>query len=131
MTEYFNYILRCADGTLYSGFTTDPARRLAAHNAGTGAKYTRGRRPVAMAALWQWPDRSGALKAERLVKRLTRAEKESLVARKARLENGRRVSEKRLKKLAAAPPAVPGEKAAPRRARRANAKNTRPDAKPE
>ena len=43
---YYVYLLRCADGTLYTGFTNDLARRLAAHNAGRGAKYTRGRRPV-------------------------------------------------------------------------------------
>ncbi len=99
MTEYFNYVLRCSDGTFYSGFTTDPARRLAAHNAGKGAKYTRSRRPVTVAALWQWPDRSAAMRAEWRVKRGTRAQKEALVARMTRLEGGRRVSEKRLKRL--------------------------------
>ena len=67
MKGFFNYILRCADGTLYSGFTTDPAARLAAHNAGKGAKYTRSRRPVILAALWQWPDKSAAMSAHDFV----------------------------------------------------------------
>ena len=48
---YYVYLLRCADGTLYTGFTNDLARRLAAHNAGRGAKYTRGRRPVELGIL--------------------------------------------------------------------------------
>ena len=99
MKGFFNYILRCADGTLYSGFTTDPAARLAAHNAGKGAKYTRSRRPVELAALWQWSDKSSAMSAEWHVKHLSREQKERLIARKARLEDGRRISEKRLLKI--------------------------------
>ena len=99
MKGLFNYILRCADGTLYSGFTTDPAARLAAHNAGKGAKYTRSRRPVELAALWQWPDKSSAMSAEWHVKHLSREQKEQLIARKARFEGGRRISEKRLLKI--------------------------------
>ncbi len=99
MKGFFNYILRCADGTLYSGFTTDPAARLAAHNAGKGAKYTRSRRPVKLAALWQWQDKSSAMSAEWHVKHLSREQKERLIARKARLEGGRRVNEKRLYQL--------------------------------
>ena len=99
MTGFFNYILRCADGTLYSGFTTAPAARLAAHNAGKGAKYTRSRRPVALIALWQWPDKSSAMSAEWRVKQLTHEQKEQLISRKAKLEGGRRVSEKRLTRI--------------------------------
>ena len=68
---YFVYLLRCADGTLYTGCTNDLDRRLAAHNAGKGAKYTRSRRPVVLvyreqaaersAACWRpWPRRSSA-----------------------------------------------------------------------
>ena len=99
MTGFFNYILRCADGTLYSGFTTDPAARLAAHNAGTGAKYTRSRRPVALIALWQWPDKSSAMSAEWRVKQLTHEQKEQLIARKMRLPGSKRYGEKRLKNI--------------------------------
>ena len=99
MSGYFNYILRCADGTLYSGFTTDPAARLAAHNAGTGAKYTRARLPVELVALWQWPDKSAAMSAEYRVKQMTREQKERLIARKASLEGSRRVTKKRLERL--------------------------------
>jgi len=99
VTAFFNYILRCADGTLYSGFTTNPSRRLDEHNAGKGARYTRTRRPVALAALWQWPDKSSAMSAEYRVKQLTREQKEQLIARKTRLEGGRRVSKKRLARL--------------------------------
>lgn len=80
MTAYYSYILRCADGTLYSGSTVDPQKRLAAHNAGRGAKYTRSRRPVRMIALWQWPDKRAAMSAEARLKRLTREEKLALAA---------------------------------------------------
>ncbi len=96
MKGFFSYILRCADGTLYSGFTTDPSARLAAHNAGKGAKYTRSHRPVELVALWQWPDKHAAMSAEWHVKHLSREQKERLIARKARLEGGRHISEKRL-----------------------------------
>ena len=56
---YFVYLLRCADGTLYTGCTNDLDRRLAAHNAGKGAKYTRSRRPVVLVYREQAADRSG------------------------------------------------------------------------
>lgn len=75
------YLLRCADGTLYAGITTDLDRRLAEHNAGkAGAKYTRARRPVALA--WHEPaaDRAAASRREYAVRRLPRAAKEALVA---------------------------------------------------
>ncbi len=57
---YFVYLLRCADGTLYTGCTNDLDRRLAAHNAGKGAKYTRSRRPVVLVYREQAADRSAA-----------------------------------------------------------------------
>ena len=63
------YILRCGDGTLYTGITDDLPRRLAAHRAGKGAKYTRGRGPLSVAYLEEWPDRSAALKREWEIKR--------------------------------------------------------------
>lgn len=77
---YTVYLLRCADGSLYAGITNDLARRLAAHNAGKGAKYTRARLPVELA--WQrgrQPPRA-ARQLERALKSLRRADKERLVA---------------------------------------------------
>ena len=76
----FVYLLRCADDTLYCGWTTDLGRRLAAHSGGRGARYTRSRTPVELAAAWSVPDRSAALRLEHRVKLLPRAEKERLIA---------------------------------------------------
>ncbi len=76
---YFVYLLCCADGTLYTGCTNDLERRLAAHNAGKGAKYTRSRRPVSLVYWEPLPDKSSALRRERAVKRLTRAQKLALI----------------------------------------------------
>jgi putative endonuclease len=76
------YVLRCADGTLYTGITTDPARRLEQHNAGTAAKYTRARRPVSMVFRRRARDHSAALRRELAIKKLTRAQKEELVSSK-------------------------------------------------
>ena len=75
------YLARCRDGTLYTGITTDPERRLAEHNAGCGGAYTRSRMPLALVYLERAADRSGALRREREIKRLTRKEKEGLVTR--------------------------------------------------
>ncbi len=74
------YILTCADGTLYTGVTTDIKRRLKEHNAATGpgAKYTRARQPVALFYTEEWPDRSQAQIREAAIKKLTRVEKEAL-----------------------------------------------------
>ena len=74
------YILRCADNTLYTGSTTDVARRAAVHNSGRGAKYTRSRRPVKVVYWESCPDRSAALRREAAIKRLSRAEKEALIS---------------------------------------------------
>lgn len=73
------YILRCADGTLYTGIAADVAKRAAAHNSGKGAKYTRGRRPVEVVYREAQPDQSAALRREYAIKRLTRAEKGKLI----------------------------------------------------
>jgi putative endonuclease len=73
-------VLRCADGTLYCGWTTDVERRVALHQAGRGARYTRGRRPVALACAWAAADRSDALRQERAFKALPRARKLALIA---------------------------------------------------
>lgn len=73
------YILRCGDGTLYTGITDDIPRRLAAHRAGKGAKYTRGRGPLELVYREECPDKSAALKRELAVKGLSRAEKLALI----------------------------------------------------
>ena len=74
------YILRCGDGTLYTGITDDLPRRLAAHRSGKGAKYTRGRSPLTLVYWEEQPDRSAASKREWVIKQLSRAEKEGLAA---------------------------------------------------
>jgi putative endonuclease len=78
---YYLYILRCADDTLYTGITTDIERRIAEHNEGTGAKYTRGKGPVEMIYSKKYRDRSKASVAEAKVKALSRAEKLALVTK--------------------------------------------------
>lgn len=79
-TPWFVYIVRCADGTLYTGCAHDPVARAAAHNAGRGAKYTRSRRPVALVYTEPCDSLATALRREHQLKRLPRARKESLVA---------------------------------------------------
>ena len=74
------YLLRCADGTLYCGWTTELQTRLAAHNAGKGAKYTRGRRPAELVHWEEYEDRHEALSREWHIKRLSREEKLKLIA---------------------------------------------------
>lgn len=78
MTHYV-YLLECADGSLYTGYTTDPERRLDEHNAGTGAKYTRGRTPVSLVHTESFESRSAAMAREYAIKQLSRAAKEKLV----------------------------------------------------
>lgn len=80
--SWFVYMLRCGDGTLYTGATDDVPRRLAAHRAGKGAKYTRGRGPLELVYQEQVPDKSAALKREYQIKRLAKQEKEGLIAKK-------------------------------------------------
>jgi len=79
-STWFLYVLRCADGTLYTGVTTNLARRVAEHNSGRGACYTAGRRPVALLAAWRFPDRGAAQRAEAHFRRLSRARKLALAA---------------------------------------------------
>ena len=71
---WYVYILRCGDGTLYTGITDDVERRLAAHRSGKGAKYTRGRGPLEL------EDKSTALKREAQIKKLSRSQKLALFA---------------------------------------------------
>ncbi|HQS57917.1 MAG: hypothetical protein B7Y56_05950 [Gallionellales bacterium 35-53-114] len=75
------YLLRCADDTLYCGITNDMEKRLAAHNAGEGAKYTRGRLPVSVVYRENCADKSAALKRELKIKRLPRCRKDALLQR--------------------------------------------------
>jgi predicted GIY-YIG superfamily endonuclease len=79
MKPWFVYILRCADGTLYTGSTDDVQRRLAAHNSGKGAKYTRGRTPVEVVYTEECESYSAALKREYAIKQLSRQEKWNLI----------------------------------------------------
>ena len=72
------YLLRCSDQTLYCGITNDLTKRLVAHNAGEGAKYTRGRTPVTVVYQESCADKSSALKREREIKSLSRADKLAL-----------------------------------------------------
>lgn len=76
---WYLYILRCGDGSLYTGITTDVCRRLAAHRQGKGAKYTRGRGPLELAYQESCGSHSDALRRELAVKALPRAEKERLI----------------------------------------------------
>jgi putative endonuclease len=75
----FVYLLRCADGTLYCGWSTDLPRRLRQHEAGIASRYTRTRRPVELVWSAECADRSEAMREEVRVKRLTRAEKHALI----------------------------------------------------
>ena len=76
---HYTYLLRCADGTLYGGYTTDLQKRLAAHNSGKGAKYTRSRLPVELVYWEECPTKEAAMSREWQVKHLTREEKLKLI----------------------------------------------------
>lgn len=77
---WYVYILRCGDGTFYTGSTDDVERRLAVHRSRKGAKYTRGRGPLELVYQEALPDRSSALRREAAIKKLTRAQKERLIS---------------------------------------------------
>jgi putative endonuclease len=79
--SFWVYIARCADGTLYTGYALDPKERIARHNAGKGAKYTAGRRPVTLVFTQRFRSRTRALQREYELKQWTRAEKEALLSR--------------------------------------------------
>jgi len=72
------YVLECSDGTYYTGYTTDVERRVAEHDAGDGAKYTRGRTPVELVHTERFETRSAAMSREYALKQLSRSEKEAL-----------------------------------------------------
>ena len=77
--EWYVYILRCADNTLYTGITNDPGRRLNKHNKGKASKYTRARLPVVYEVTIPVRTRSAALKLEIMIKRMSRSHKEFLI----------------------------------------------------
>jgi putative endonuclease len=79
MAEAWVYLLRCADDSLYCGWTTDLDRRIRAHGRGVASKYTRRRLPVELAGSWEMADRSAAMREEARIKQLTRAEKLALL----------------------------------------------------
>jgi len=80
MSDAWVYLLRCRDGSLYCGWTSDLERRLDAHRRGRASRYTASRLPVALALAQPMADRSAARREEARIKRLTRAEKLALVA---------------------------------------------------
>lgn len=79
MNENYTYILRCADGTYYCGWTNNLDRRLKAHNEGKGAKYTRSRRPVALVYYEAFSTKEEAMRREYEIKQLPRKKKEELI----------------------------------------------------
>ena len=83
MAEWHVYMLRCADHSLYTGVATDLEARVATHNAGKGAKYTRGRLPVKLVYQEAVADRGAALKREHAIKRLSAAAKHQLIRQSA------------------------------------------------
>ena len=76
---YYCYILECADGTYYTGWSVDPQKRLLVHNTGNGARYTRTHRPTRLVYVEEMPDRSSALKRELVIKHMDHAHKSKLI----------------------------------------------------
>ncbi|WP_372608187.1 GIY-YIG nuclease family protein [Halorientalis litorea] len=79
MSDHYVYVLRCADDTLYTGYTTDIERRVREHERGDGAKYTRGRTPVDLVHVERFDSKSAAMSREYELKQYSKAEKERLV----------------------------------------------------
>lgn len=77
--RHFCYILECSDGTFYTGWTTDPQRRLKQHNSGNGSRYTRSRLPVKMVYLEPQSDRRAAMKREKAIKAFSRERKKKMI----------------------------------------------------
>jgi putative endonuclease len=76
---FYCYILECADGSYYTGWSTDPARRVRQHNSGSGSRYTRMHRPVRLVYTEQQPDRAAAMRRENALKRYTHIRKKALI----------------------------------------------------
>lgn len=81
MDKNFTYIVECSDHTLYTGWTNDLEKRITAHNEGKGAKYTKTRRPVRLVYFETFPTKEEAMSREYRIKRLSRREKQQLIAR--------------------------------------------------
>ena len=75
----YTYILKCRDGSLYTGWTNDIEKRLKAHNEGRGAKYTKGRTPVTLVHLEEFETKEEAMKREYAIKHMTKKKKENLI----------------------------------------------------
>jgi len=84
---FYCYILECADGTYYTGWSTDPQRRTRTHNSGRGARYTRAHLPVRLVYVESLPDRSAAMKREFAIKNMGRVAKQNLIAQHAEIDN--------------------------------------------
>lgn len=82
----YTYMLRCSDGTLYTGWTNDLSHRIAAHNAAKGAKYTRSRLPVSLVWFEIHPSKSEAMRREQEIKHMSRTEKLALIASGSNIE---------------------------------------------
>ena len=90
----YTYMLKCSDGTLYTGWTNDLAKRVEAHNSGKGAKYTKARRPVELAYYEEFETKEQAMKREYAIKQLGRKEKQELIAvKKVKLSDERKEKE--------------------------------------
>ncbi|MBI3251491.1 MAG: GIY-YIG nuclease family protein [Candidatus Andersenbacteria bacterium] len=79
VSNFFVYMVRCGDGSLYTGWTTDVEKRVAGHNAGKGAKYTRSRLPVELAYSEKFTSKTQAMKREYVIKKISRREKMKLI----------------------------------------------------
>ena len=77
--SWYVYMLRCRDGSLYTGYTDDVSRRLTVHQSGKGAKYTRSRLPVELVYQEEFSDKSAALKREIAIKKLRKSQKEAMI----------------------------------------------------
>ena len=82
MKKYYTYMLRCCDGSLYTGYTDDIEKRLKKHNEGKASKYTRSRLPVTLAYLEEFEDKSSAMSREARIKLLSKKDKEALITSK-------------------------------------------------
>lgn len=80
MDKHYTYLVRCADGSLYCGYSTDPVRRAAVHNSGRGAKYTRARRPVTLVYTEEFATKEEAMRRECEIKKLRHDAKAALAA---------------------------------------------------
>lgn len=84
----FTYILKCADGSLYTGWTNDLEKRIQAHNDGKGAKYTKSRRPVTLVYYERFATKEEAMSREYAIKQLSRRQKEALIGRETAIGAG-------------------------------------------